>query len=182
MRFEIKTYGTSPITVAQVKSYAKISTDSDNDNIQILIDSVVSYAERMTHRELRNNTWTGYFDSFAEELKLNRLNVEQINSIKYLSNNAVQTVDNSIYYVNRDVLCSYVELYPDKDWPSDVDNVADAVTIEFTTSADMRLPELRHYMLRHITNAYENRGDELVGVYYSAESIDFYKKIALPNF
>ena len=96
MRFEIKTYGSSPISVAQVKAYAKINTDADNDVIQTIIDAVVKYAERMTHRELRNNTWNGYADSFDETLELRRMNVEQINKIEYLVDDVVTLVDNSI--------------------------------------------------------------------------------------
>lgn len=182
MRSEIKTFGASPISVAQVKAYAKIATSADDAVIADIIAAVVSYAESMTGRELRNNVWISYFDSFEECLKLDKLNVEQINSIKFLSDGAEVTVDNSIYYVNRDQLYSTVELYSGESWPSAVDDVYDAVQIEFTTSADMRLPELRLQMFKHIAHAYENRGDEPVDPSYGFDGVDYYRALTIPNF
>lgn len=180
MRFEIEEYGISPISLFEAKQYCKVETDDDDTSLAILVSAIVNFAENMTHREVRNNKWFAYLDSFGECLEIRKTVVQAITKIEYTLDGNVLELDASNYYLRKGVISSWIELTDSGAWPT-VDNATDAIRISFTTSPDMRLPIIKVQMLKHLLHAYENRGDESTDPIYGFESADFYKSVSIPN-
>ncbi len=179
-RYEDEVVGDNPLSIAFVKAYLKIDTDDDNEILQSIIDATVSFAEATTHRSLRMKTILAYPESFCDSLELRRKDVESIVDVSYVYGGIGYVLDESAYWLKKETISSYLMLSDGYSWP-DVDR-EDSIQIRFTVSADAKLPQISIQMLKQIANLYENRGDELVGPYYDANSIKWYQNFRLPNF
>lgn len=166
----------TPISVDEVKSFAKISTSADNDLISVLISSAVEYAEQLTKRDFITRTYRTFRDHFPEPylgfcdmhphraFKIRKSPLQEILQITYIdqSNNTV-VVDPSIYYYTEEDDYSSLINNPGKSWPGDSLERLQAIQIDFNSgygdTGDSVPATLRNALLMHVTFLYENRGD-----------------------
>ena len=163
-RYELITPGTSPIKLSEAKPYLRIpeTVEIDDDLITLFLASATDFAEQYTGRELRDNTWTLFLDTFPVRIPLFRDPVDVITSIKYLDDAVTpvqQTVAASVYFLKENVQASEVLLLPDQEWPTDVNEREGTVEVLFVTKAHRSLSQMKLGILRHTAFLYENRGD-----------------------
>lgn len=158
--YELSAAGDPPISRQQVKDWLKIATTADDVLISGLIETAVVFGENYTGREFRANTWTLKLDCFTTRIELRRDPVASITSIGYDdSAGDAQTVSSADYYLKKDVQLSEILLVPDSEWPTDVSEAEQFITVTFVTEAYRSDENIRDAMLRHIAHLYENRGD-----------------------
>lgn len=173
---------TTPISVDEVKSYAKISGTSQDTLISILINAAVSYFETFTKRDLINKTYKCYLDNFPRYngnnavlsdgftydykntgILLKKSKLQSITSIKYLLNTILTTWDSSNYYISNENTYASIYLENTINYPTDVDARKQAVEITFVAgygAAASNVPdEIRLALMAHVAYMLENRGD-----------------------
>jgi hypothetical protein len=183
LRYEIETFGGLPISLSTAKSFLKIIVSTDDAIIQKIIEGVAIFAERHTNRELRNNSWFAYSNSFEHCFEIRRAPIASINSLEYVKDGVSNIVDSSTYELDNSGMYPILKLSNGKSWPTDVDEVSDAVRIKFSTRADRRVQEIELSMLRHISDLYENRGDDslMQKIEVDKRAIRFYDSVRLPS-
>ena len=181
----INTPDTSPVSLAEVKSFAKITTNSDDPLICMMIESATAYAEKLTRRDFITRTYRTFRDSFPGDfhgqylsgLQVNHLNgagnhgfeirrspLQSIESVKYTDTvGAVIVIPTTDYYATLEEDYSTLLTQIGKSWPSDALDQLQAITIEFKTgfgddAADVP-SDIKQALLMHATFLYENRGD-----------------------
>ena len=156
------------ITLQDIKDYLKISDDSFDNELALLIDTVTNKAEQITGRDLLNKTYKGYLDCFPYSssigIQIQKSKLQSITSIQYLLNGSLTTFDSSNYYITDKQEYSEIWLFDGKSFPSDVDqNRKQAVEITFVAGYGANscdVPEdLKRAMLAHINLLFGNRGD-----------------------
>ncbi len=159
--YELVVLGPSPVTLAEMKAYLGIVNNINDVLIQSLINSCTSWGELYTGREFRANQYDLLIDSFPTRIELRKNPIDVINSIQYISDSIFVVVDNTIYYLKSGVQISEILLRSGDEWPQDVDEIEQAVKINFLTKAvDARKLEIAKSAIeRHVAYMYENRGD-----------------------
>lgn len=151
--------GAAPVDVATFKSYAKISTTSDDTLIQTLIDVVTEYGEKYTGREFRINQWELLIDVLTDRICINRNPVNTIDSIEHLVSDVLTAIPSADYYKKDLTTWAEILLVSGAEWPSNTDDKEHAVKITFTTAATQYLNIAIDAIMRHVLYLYENRGD-----------------------
>jgi len=179
--YTLVSFGASPVSLADMKTFLKLVSSSEDTLIQSLIDSATEFGEKYTGREFRANQWKLLLDSFSdfrnssqrftlehhlitdsfetERIELRRDPVDVIDNITHLVDGAPVTVTNTDYYLKKLTQSSEVLLFEDKDWPTDTDNREQAIEVTFTTMAYRCLNEIINAIKLHVSNLYTNRGD-----------------------
>lgn len=151
-----------PVTVAQAKAHARISTDADDPYIRELIDLAVRHVEDETNRALYTQTWARHLDDFPRTgerlIWLDKAPVASVSSITYLdTSGATQTLAASQYRV--DTTHGRISEAYDQTWPETRD-VIDAVTVTYVAGAsnlDEIPAALKHAVLMLVAELYNNR-------------------------
>jgi uncharacterized phiE125 gp8 family phage protein len=161
------------LELTTVKDYLKIpaSVTNHDDILNLMIDIVTQVAEDITKRDFINKTWTTYRDFFPRRANrgflIRRSKMHTVNSIKYLVDDVPTTFDSSKYFITKSNSYSTIMLKSGEEWPSDLDERADAIEIQFVSgfgAGPSNIPEdLRGGMLQHIAAFFENRGDCSLG-------------------
>lgn len=149
----------SPVTLADMKSYLKISTTADDFLIQSMIDAATEWGEKYTGRDFRAITWDLLLDCFAERIALRRDPVASITSVKHLVSGVQVTVLADTYYTKKLVQFSEILLNVDKCWPTDTDDREQAIEIQFVTKGYFCQESIIGAIKRHVAFWYRNRGD-----------------------
>ena len=159
MLYVLKTAGASPVLLADMKSYMKVTSSADDALIQAMIDAATEWGEKYTGREFTANTWQLLLDSFAARIELRRSPVDTIDSITHLVSGSPVTIATSVYYLKKGNFCSEVLLQEDQSWPTNTDEREQAITIEFTTEKYRCGDMIDLSIKRHVAFWYQNRGD-----------------------
>ena len=186
--YQIDTFGSAPVTLAEMKSFLKVTSTADDTLIQALINSATEWGEKYTGREFRANTWDLLLDAFSdigntskrfqveherfhshnyvnsdfetERIELKRDPVDTITSIIYLNDTGGSTtVPSTDYYLKKLTQSSEILLLEDKNWPTDVLNREQTITVKFVTKSYRCTNEIRDAIRLHVSNLYTNRGD-----------------------
>lgn len=175
---QISTPAALPLDLDFVKSYLRIDSNDDDALITMLIKASASFIEKYTTRTLINTQYLTYRDNFGYGsfawgfpaaygccgIELRRSKLVSIDNFTYKNSQGVVTqVDPSLYYVTDDVDFSSILLMPNRQYPSDVLCVRQAIAIEFTAgygdTADDIPIDLQEAMLQMVADMYFNRGD-----------------------
>ena len=62
----LSNFGTSPVSLANMKTFLKVTNATEDALIQALIDSATEFGEKYTGREFRANQWKLLLDSFSD--------------------------------------------------------------------------------------------------------------------
>ncbi len=184
--YELVSFGASPVLLADMKAWLKVTGTSDDTLIQTLIDSATEWGEKYTGRDFRANQWKLLLDSFEDicnsseqfqrdhllgtsiplftssitsRIELKRDPVDVVDSVQHLVSTVLVTVDAADYYLKKLTQSSEVLLFDGKDWPTDTDDREQAIEILFTTKAYRCLNEIITAIKLHVSNLYTNRGD-----------------------
>jgi uncharacterized phiE125 gp8 family phage protein len=130
-----------PITLKELKDFAKIEYDNEDDDLESIIIEGRTWAEDETHRTFVTTRYLLYLDGFADEMELPSPPLVSVESIKYVDIAGIeQTLDPSLYLVIPAGLVGRVVPAHGKSWPSTQD-IPQAVRIAFTagygTAADV---------------------------------------------
>jgi len=166
------------VDLIDMKDYLKIDNTADDVLITSLIKTATSILEKHTRRELLNKTFNMYLDFFPfykrygnslEEnfdentILVKRSKLQSILNIKFYNNQALETLDSSLYDFTRDNDYSRIYLISkNSSWPQ-VDSRKQSVNIEFVAGYgvdDTFVPEeLKTTIKTMVAFMYENRGD-----------------------
>lgn len=133
-----------------------------------LITAARRIAEARTGRVFITQTWEQVLDSFPEnELRLDIMPVQSITSVSYIDENeATQTLDSSLYALDKDTIPSWLLPAYGEEWPTTLD-AAQAVTVRLVagygdSAADVPA-EIRQWIAAQVAAAYDNPSGLLDG-------------------
>ena len=175
--------GTTPVTVAEFKAWAKITNTAEDALITLILQRVTEQAELYTKRDFINKTYVTYRDIFGDggenpsfagypamnyamslntPISLRRSQLQSVTSVKYYSDNVLTTLSSAAYYIIRKQDFGMIQSVDGAAWPL-VDDRNQAVEITFVagygaTAASVP-PSLRSALLAHANQVYANRGD-----------------------
>ena len=157
--YELQSAAASPVSLADMKSYMKVTSASDDDLIQVLIDAATAYGERYTTRDFRIKSWKLLLDEFDDRICLRRSPVNSITSVEYLVSSVLTPIASSVYYLKKGVQFSEILLQEDQEWPDDLDEREQGIEIVFATVAYNAGNAIKIAIKRWVSFAYANRGD-----------------------
>lgn len=169
----------SPVSLADMKSFLKISNTAEDSLIQTLINSATEFGEKYTGRDFRIKTWRLLLDSFlslsdtysafrqyddrhfvfTDHIKIERDPVTTVSDIKRLVDGLPVSVTATDFYLKKLTNHSEIILFEDKEWPDDVDDREQAIEVTFLTKAYFCINNIIDAIQRHVAHLYTNRGD-----------------------
>jgi len=121
-----------PITTAEAKSQAHVSTAADNDYIDTLIAASREQCEIEQRRAYITQTWELRLDCFPSEIEVPKPPLQSVTSIQYVDTAGdTQTLDSSGYQVSTDSLPGRIMPAVDSSWPTTRESTYDAVIVTF---------------------------------------------------
>lgn len=175
-----------PVTLVEVKTHLKIDAAdaTQDDYLNLLIDMATAFGEKYTKRTFIDTGFTTFRDDFNDSLLLRRSKVSAIASIKYLVSGVLTTLSTDVYGFTDVTGFSEIFLKVDQVFPTDLDQVPQAVEIIFTAgygADNTDVPaDVKFAMLNHIADLYSNRGDcDCSGVTLNTKTL--YDKIKIIN-
>ena len=189
--YQLSSFGPSPVTLEDMKTYLKVTSTVEDILIQTLIDSATEFGEKYTGREFRANTWellldafsdfdnsserfqhehignhasvgvhSGHFVRFTDRIELKRDPVDTVTSITYLDDaGGTSTVPDVDFYLKKNTQSSEILLFDDKNFPTDIAEREQAISVLFVTKAYRCINEIVNSIKLHVSNLYTNRGD-----------------------
>lgn len=151
--------------LALIKVHLKLDpTDSSDDPyLTLLTRACIQYAEKYTKRTFVIATFEHYRDFFQDLIELRRSQFQALTSFEYSKDDSFIAVDSALYYTTKEYDFSKIVLKENSGYPTDIDNIAQAIKIIFTAGMANSLHELKSdlqiALLNHIAVIYENRGD-----------------------
>lgn len=124
-----------PITTAEAKSQAHVSTAADDTYIDTLIAASREQCEIEQGRSYITQTWVLRMDGFPAVIELPRPPVQSVTSVAYVDTNG----DSQTLVADTDYQTSLNGVLPrimpavDKEWPTVRERTFDAVTVTYVT-------------------------------------------------
>lgn len=182
--FVDSTPGSLPVSLADMKTWLKVTGTSEDAVITALIESATLTGERITKRDFINKQYKTFRDIFSDlpayypnygalvpgfnrfsssaEIELRKSKLQTVNSVEYLKDSVFTPVASTVFYATEEFDFSRLVLFPDQAWPTDIDNRRQAVKIEFVAGygdAGNVPSDLKTAIKKHVANAFTNRGD-----------------------
>lgn len=149
----------SPVSLAPMKAYLKITAAADDTIIQAMIDAATEWGEKYTGRDFRAITWDLLLDKFTDRIELRRDPVDTITTVKHLVSGSLVTVDAAVFYLKKLVQSSEILLNEDQEWPTDTDDREQVIEIRFVTEGYRCQDSIIDAIERMVAFWYRNRGD-----------------------
>lgn len=157
----------TPITLAEAKSFLRIDSDYDDDDnyITSLINVATGVVEEFTRRRLITQTFNIFHDEFPPYIDLQVGDVASVTHIKYYDeSNVLQTLAASNYDVDTKIRPGRIYQSEDGDFPNTFDR-PNAVEVEFIVggaASDIPAPIIQAIYII-VGRYYENRQDVVTG-------------------
>ena len=124
------------VTLQEVKDHLRVSGNSQDDELTLLVEASTEKLERDINRGLLQATWQQAMFDFpcdGEQIDLMMGSATSVSSITYIDADGVtQTLDSSLYSFSRGRECVF-NGNSDGDWPEvDISTKGDKVFINFT--------------------------------------------------
>lgn len=162
--YQLQSSDPSPVTLAEAKSFLRITSAAEDTLIQSTIDACTEWGESYTRRSFRAQVWHLLLDSFYYRTEIRRQIVDAITSITHLVAGSPVAVASTVYYLKQTPQGADILLASGQDWPTNTDEQEQAITVNFTTAAWTQHANLIHEaLLKHIAAMYANRGDCMDG-------------------
>ncbi len=172
-----------PVSVSDVKTYARIDGDTEDSLLALLIKSARESVEEYTKRSLCTQTWeltADYFGEFygndlyysgwelyrykAQPLQMSRGPWQSITSVRSISKaNVETTVDTAVYTL--DAVNGRIMLNDGFNWPTDLRDFS-AVKVRFVAGygdASAVPNQIKQAIIQQATAMYETRCNDLIG-------------------
>lgn len=163
MLYELITKGDNPFDKKEAKDYLRVDHSDDDSVISMQSFAVIQYAENMTGRDFRANTWKLFLDSFEDRICLQRSPVASITSVQNTIAGTLTTVPTSVYYLKKGYQWSELLLLDGQEWPTTGDDVLTTnehtIEVVFKTGIVAFIDEIETAMLSQLAYLYSNRGD-----------------------
>lgn len=161
MFYELVSQDPAPVSLDDLKTYLKISGSAEDTLLTLLLNEATECGEKYTGRSFRPQTWNVFIDTFsADRFELCLSPINTIDSITYLKDDVATVVTATDYYLKKGQWFSDVVLKVGESWPSDVDDIEHAITIQVST---IKYPKADSAIdlgiMRHVAYTYTNRGD-----------------------
>jgi len=154
------------ISLSDVKAHLRIDFAQEDAYLTNLIKTAIERFENITTIDLITKTYKTFLDNFPVDntpIKIKRTKLQSIISIQYYLNGVLTNFDASNYYINETNQYSHIFLKEDKEYPTTIDNRADAVIINFTSgfgASDANVPfTYKQGLMEYVAFLYKNRGD-----------------------
>ena len=122
-----------PVTLEDIKEQLSIREGDELQDVNMMrrIKEARQWAEGFLGRSLINQTWEMAFDTWPAEMRLRRMPVSSITSIKYIDETGVeQTVDSADYTLDTYAPFHAVRLAYNTTWPTHQD-IANAIKVRY---------------------------------------------------
>lgn len=150
-----------PVSIHELRAYARITNDAENETLWSAIRTAREAVERMTGRSLITQTWQATFDNwFPDVIRLRMGPVQSITSLEYVDTDGATQVLSSYH---ADLISEPARLQPawNDSWPVTREQLG-AVTVEYIAgygSDPISVPEpLKDAILDAAAYRYDNRG------------------------
>ncbi|SNX59730.1 phage conserved hypothetical protein, phiE125 gp8 family [Nitrosomonas ureae] len=158
---------TEPLTLAQAKAHLRWTSSAEDELIQSLIKAARNLCEEETGRALLPQTWELSLDCFMSEMRLHRVPVASITSVKFTDwEGAEQTLASTEYVLdNASNSIARVVIAPNKSWPQ-LYNGINNVRVRYVAgyaNADAVPEALKQWMKLQISHWFRNRESVNVG-------------------
>lgn len=158
-----------PVTLAEVKAFARIDVTSEDALIQTLIKSARRTAENIQRRALVTQTLRINRDGFpsAKEILLPRPPLQSVSSIEYKDvDGSTQTMPADDYQVDAVSEPGRIWLAPDASWPATQAGRQNAVSITFIAGygAGQSVPETTKVGIMALATWWLENRDEIGSV------------------
>lgn len=154
------------ISLADAKAHLRVTANSEDAYINLLIEAACSHAEHELGRALLEQTWEKTFDVFPSSIRLDYPPLIDVTHIKYFDAAGVeQTLAPSEYFVDSKSEPGWILPGYGKEWPTTYGRAND-VTVRFRAgyaSAAAVPSPVKSWVLLLIGSMYENRESEITG-------------------
>lgn len=153
-----------PVSLAEAKAWARVTTASEDALFNILIATATSQAEDYTHRRFVRQTWKQYADSWpsGREIYVGYPPLISVSNIKYKdADGALETLSTDDYETDRNHFPGRIYRLSSY-WPTLKSCSINGVQIEFVCGyggADAVPDAVKEAVLAQVAYLYENRGD-----------------------
>lgn len=156
---------TEPVTVDEVKLYARIAHSVEDSLIEKWITSARKIAEDYQHRAFITQSWILTYDSWpARCIDIPRSPLISIDSVKYYDeDNNEYTFDPSNYFVDTTSEVGRLSLNTNTYWPTTTLRAINGLEIKFTNGygGSVDVPDdVKNAIYIYCTHMYENRESE----------------------
>lgn len=156
----VNNYGVMPISLSIVKSFLRITSDEDDELIQMLLNSAINYAENKLGITIGKKDYEYFLYGNNSDVLLPKTSIMQINSVKVSGEEAeFQLIEN------------YVRIRKNHN--------QQPVIINFTCENNSFGEALTIAILRHVFYLYENRS---VGDVQTKDVEGIYNSLFLNNY
>jgi len=179
-----------PVTVAEAKAHLRVEHSADDNLISDYIKAAREYVEEYLDVTLMLTQWRMKIDIFAPVIQLPRPSMAtaagytDVTLTYTTEQNAVQTLPNNEYRIDRDTKPGELRPTYAASWPS---HRADYNSISVTWwagygAAGSDVPQrIRHAVLLLVTHLYENRSAVAVGANANSKPLEFALKTLLDS-
>ena len=177
------------LTLSEAKRHLNIElTDTDNDvYIRSLVDAAHTRIEQITKRKLLTQTVTEYFDDWpdGEYFELPYGKLQSVASVKYKDSDGDEsTFSSDDYIVETNTEKGRVVLAYGESWPTVTLYPSKPIYIEYVcgygaNSSDVPV-DFIHAIKMQISDMYEVRETNIVGVGVTINRLDTVKHLLLP--
>lgn len=186
--YKVTTPPESPaVSVNDLKAHLNITHNLQDNLLQLYLSAAIKYAEDYTNITLMETEFTTYRDNFPSlsysegyyagginplnstpsssgSFELRKSPLVDVSEISYINTQGVSTiVDPSKYYLTRESDYSEVLATPNSDWPTDLRNTMQSVTIVFTAGVTNDSDEVpadwKLAIMQHASSLWSDRGD-----------------------
>lgn len=151
------------ILLADAKKHLNVTHNRDDSLIQGQIDSAIAFLDGPNGYLgccIGEQRWAWKTAGFTSPFRLPLGPLQTVHSVTYkATDGTTKTVDAASYYDFRDAFGSMI--CPLGDWPTDVADRRDAVTVNFTAGFTAIPPQLKSAALLLVGHLYLNREQEV---------------------
>jgi len=174
------TLATPPISLAEMKTFLKITSTADDALITSMIEAATAHCEAYCGRDVRANVYRLLTTDFGDvavtdfpyrvspfnfapledtTLHIKRATIASIDSVEYLLSDVWTAIPTTVWYASIRPLKTFLLLKQGQGWPTDADEVEDNVRIDFTMAVPDNVSLAIAGIYRHVGRMYEERGD-----------------------
>lgn len=154
------------VTLAEAKAHLRVTSNSEDAYINLLIESACARAEHELGRALMPQTWELTLDAFPSAIRLDYPPLISVVHVKYFdTSGAEQTLATNEYFVDSKNEPGWVMPGYNKEWPETYGRAND-VTVRFQAgyANEAAIPSpIKSWVLLLVGSMYENRESEITG-------------------
>ena len=180
--------GSAIVTTSDMADFLRVTDTDEHQFIGTLVEAATLWAEAYTHRDFRANSYELLRTNFGDTdlgynplelgyqplnfgyIALKKATVASVTEVAYLKDDVFTVVPTSVWYLQRGLTRSLVQLKEGQTWPTDEDHREQNVRVRFNTGEPENIDLCRAGVMRHVSLMYADRGDMDSAIQGSAPS------------